>query len=87
MRESAQCCQASFAGAGEICSSIPDCGYRVLLVEDHVDTARVLARLLGVNGHTVTTTHSIAEALWAMRGDDFDILLSDIGLPDGTESI
>jgi CheY-like chemotaxis protein/nitrogen-specific signal transduction histidine kinase len=58
--------------------------YRVLLVEDHVDTARVLARLLGVNGHTVTTTHSIAEALGALSGGNFDILVSDIGLPDGT---
>lgn len=61
-----------------------DGGYRVLLVEDHADTARVLARLLGVNGHTVTTTHSVAEALGALQGNDFDILLSDIGLPDGT---
>ncbi|HEY1686622.1 MAG TPA: ATP-binding protein [Tepidisphaeraceae bacterium] len=58
--------------------------YRILLVEDHVDTARVLARLLAVNGHNVTTTHYIAEALSAIRGNDFDLLLSDIGLPDGT---
>ena len=41
--------------------------YRVLLVEDHADTARVLARLLGVNGHTVTTANSIADALVALR--------------------
>jgi CheY-like chemotaxis protein len=61
-----------------------DGGYRVLLVEDHADTARVLARLLGVNGHTVTTMHCIAEALEVLRVDEFDILLSDIGLPDGT---
>ncbi|HEX5243245.1 MAG TPA: PAS domain S-box protein [Tepidisphaeraceae bacterium] len=61
-----------------------DSGYRVLLVEDHVDTARVLARLLAINEHTVTTTHSIAEALHALQQDDFDILVSDIGLPDGT---
>jgi hypothetical protein len=61
-----------------------DSGYRVLLVEDHVDTARVLARLLAINEHTVTTTHSIADALQAIQRDDFDILVSDIGLPDGT---
>src|SRR6185437_9837136 len=61
-----------------------DRGYRVLLVEDHADTARVMARLLGLNGHTVTTAHCIAEALGALRSDEFDILVSDIGLPDGT---
>src|SRR6185437_1925014 len=61
-----------------------DGGYRVLLVEDHADTARVLARLLGNNGHTVTISDSIADALAALKGDAFDILISDIGLPDGT---
>jgi PAS domain S-box-containing protein len=61
-----------------------DSGYRVLLVEDHADTARVLSRLLIGNGHTVTTAYSIADALEALRVNDFDILVSDIGLPDGT---
>jgi signal transduction histidine kinase len=61
-----------------------DGSYRVLLIEDHPDTARVLGRLLGGNGHTVTTVHSIAEALTVLRHQDFDILVSDIGLPDGT---
>jgi len=65
-------------------SQATDSGYRVLLVEDHVDTARVLARLLAINEHTVTTTHSIADALQALQRDYFDILVSDIGLPDGT---
>lgn len=61
-----------------------DTGYRVLLVEDHADTARVLSRLLAGNGHAVITAYSIAEALAALRENDFDILISDIGLPDGT---
>lgn len=58
--------------------------YRVLLVEDHADTARVLARLLRGNGHEVSTAYSVAEALAALRSDQFDVLVSDIGLPDGT---
>jgi CheY-like chemotaxis protein len=61
-----------------------DSGYRVLLVEDHADTARVLSRLLVGNGHSVITAYSIAEALAALRDNYFDILISDIGLPDGT---
>ena len=36
--------------------------FRVLLVEDHVDTARVLARLMRGTGHEVTTAHSVADA-------------------------
>lgn len=58
--------------------------YRVLLVEDHPDTARVLARLLRGNGHTVSVADSVAQALAAVRTATFDVLVSDIGLPDGT---
>jgi CheY-like chemotaxis protein len=58
--------------------------YRVLLVEDHADTARVLARLLRGNGHEVSTASSVEEALAVVRSGPFDVLISDIGLPDGT---
>jgi PAS domain S-box-containing protein len=57
---------------------------RVLLVEDHVDTRRVMVRLLKSFGCTVTEASSVAEALAAADRDDFDVLLSDIGLPDGS---
>lgn len=57
---------------------------RVLLVEDHVDTARVMSRLIADDGHDVTTAHSLAEALEALERSRFDLLLSDVGLPDGT---
>ena len=40
--------------------------------------------MLAINEHTVTTTHSIADALQALQRDEFDILVSGIGLPDGT---
>jgi signal transduction histidine kinase/ActR/RegA family two-component response regulator len=55
----------------------------ILLVEDHEDTALVMCRLLTEMGHQVTVANSIASALVAASGP-FDILLSDIGLPDGT---
>jgi CheY-like chemotaxis protein len=57
---------------------------RVLLVEDHIDTARVLARLMRGTGHEVTTAHTVADAISALRAAPFDVLVSDIGLPDGT---
>jgi CheY-like chemotaxis protein len=53
-------------------------------VEDHDDTARVMVRLLRINGHEVRRARSVAEAIEALRESDCDVLLSDIGLPDGT---
>jgi signal transduction histidine kinase/ActR/RegA family two-component response regulator len=59
--------------------------FRLLLVEDHADTARVLARLLGSNGHTVEVASSVREAMEAFNGGGkFDFLVSDVGLPDGS---
>jgi CheY-like chemotaxis protein len=58
---------------------------RVLLVEDHVDTARLLARLLGRSGHAVQTATSVAMALeLAASAGPFDVVVSDVGLPDAT---
>jgi len=58
--------------------------YKILLVEDHIDTARALRRLLDRDGHQVTTAYSVDEAMERLKSDTFDLLLSDIGLPDGT---
>lgn len=58
--------------------------FRLLLVEDHDDTARALARLLRNNGHPVELANSVQQAVQAMTGEKFDVLVSDIGLPDGT---
>jgi CheY-like chemotaxis protein len=57
---------------------------RILLVEDHADTANVLQRLLASLGHQVTTAGTVGQALDLFRSQPFDLLLSDIGLPDGT---
>jgi two-component system CheB/CheR fusion protein len=57
---------------------------RILLVEDHADTARMLARLLQSKGHVVTRAGSVAAALEAARAAEFDVLVSDLGLPDGS---
>ncbi|MGF1632270.1 MAG: PAS domain S-box protein [Phycisphaerae bacterium] len=88
---------AGFGGvAGRTADGKP---HRLLLVEDHIDTARVLGQILRQQGYEVTVAHSVAEAIAAVdeartttdgRPDDqaaprpFDLLLSDLGLPDGT---
>lgn len=57
---------------------------KVLLVEDHADTAITLSRLLAKLGYQVKTANSAALALELAGDEPFDILLSDIGLPDAT---
>jgi signal transduction histidine kinase len=58
-------------------------GQRILLVDDHHDTSEVLGRLLSHQGYEVRTADSIANALKVADDYPFDILVSDIGLPDG----
>lgn len=57
---------------------------RILVVEDHRDTAEVLRRLLQASGHHVRTANSAASALELAGKEPFDVLVSDIGLPDTT---
>ena len=59
------------------------CGLRILLVEDHVDTANVMIRLLTKSGHQVDYASDVAMALKFLNEKDFDLLVSDLGLPDG----
>ncbi|HEX2750764.1 MAG TPA: response regulator [Verrucomicrobiales bacterium] len=56
---------------------------RILLTEDHFDTASNLKRLLVRRGHEVDVASTVAEARALIGRKPFDILLSDIGLPDG----
>jgi CheY-like chemotaxis protein len=56
---------------------------RILLVDDNEDTLRVMARLLRLGGHKVVTADSLNTALNA-AAQPFDLLITDIGLPDGT---
>jgi DNA-binding response OmpR family regulator len=58
---------------------------RILLVEDNPDTLRFLASVLRKRGHEVVTADCIAAARASATEPDapFDLLLSDIELPDG----
>lgn len=57
---------------------------KLLVVEDHFDTAAALSQLLVKRGYEVKCAHSVAEALKTAEAFPFDILITDIGLPDGT---
>ena len=57
---------------------------KILLVEDHHDTARVMARLLNLSGYVVETANTFESALKICDQQRFDLLISDVGLPDGT---
>jgi two-component system CheB/CheR fusion protein len=53
----------------------------VLLVDDHVPTLRMMARLIRALGHDVRTADSAAAALELVKADCPDLLISDIGMP------
>jgi CheY-like chemotaxis protein len=57
---------------------------RILVVEDHADTLRVLARLLDHFGHQISVADCTQSALQFLESKPFDVILSDIGLPDGS---
>jgi CheY-like chemotaxis protein len=54
----------------------------ILLVEDHLDTQRAFAAILKSWGHTVSASGSAADGLSFLDGNEVDVVLSDIGLPD-----
>lgn len=57
---------------------------RILLVEDHADTALMMGRLLELQGYEVATATSVTSAIELAGKTHFDLLISDIGLPDGS---
>jgi signal transduction histidine kinase len=57
---------------------------RLLLVEDHEDTNQSLTRMLRRRGYEVHPANDIRSALDIATRKQFDVLVSDIGLPDGS---
>ena len=56
---------------------------RIFIVENHDDTRFLLGLLLEQLGHSVQAVATVSDALDAAGSGDFDVLISDIGLPDG----
>ncbi len=57
---------------------------RILLVDDHPDTVAALERLLTRRGHTVAAAGNMSLAMEAAEHGQFDLLISDVDLPDGS---
>ena len=55
---------------------------RVLLVDDHHDTCLGMKRMLERRGYQITIAHSAEQAVEKVLTEEFDLLISDIGLPD-----
>jgi signal transduction histidine kinase/CheY-like chemotaxis protein len=69
------------ASGGEISLPRP---LSILLVEDHEDTLNVMAEVLELSRHDVTRAASKESALHLAAMRPFDLLVSDLGLPDGS---
>jgi signal transduction histidine kinase len=74
------------AAAGNLDVQSPGAGggrLHVLLVEDNVVTLKVMSRLFRDFGYEVTPAADVASAKDAARSKQFDLVVSDLGLPDG----
>jgi CheY-like chemotaxis protein len=58
-------------------------GLRILYVEDHAETRELMERLLRHNGHQVFTAGGATDAIAIAGREPLDLLITDIGLPDG----
>ncbi len=63
---------------------VPGRKHRVLLVDDHVDTCTGMKMMLERRGYDISVAYSADQAVEKVRHQDFDLLISDIGLPDRT---
>jgi signal transduction histidine kinase/CheY-like chemotaxis protein len=57
-------------------------GPRILVVDDHVDTCTGMKMMLERRGYRVTVAHTADEAVEKVRQQEFELVISDIGLPD-----
>ena len=71
-------------GPGLPAVAIPDRALTILLVEDNADTLNSLSQMLTLRGHAVHTAASLASAIRVASEVAFDVLISDIELPDGS---
>lgn len=55
---------------------------KALVVDDEVDVAEFVSEVLANEGFEVTTAHSGQEAIACLEKDKYDVLLSDLNMPD-----
>ncbi|MBK1612067.1 hypothetical protein CKO44_01095 [Rubrivivax gelatinosus] len=74
-------CAPPAAGHGDAAASAPAGALRVLLVEDNADSREMLAALLELQGHAVSTAADGQAGLEAIRRERPELALVDLGLP------
>jgi PAS domain S-box-containing protein len=57
-------------------------GVRILVVDDDEESRHLVGRVLGLAGAAVVEAASARDALSAIRHDRFDVIVSDIAMPD-----
>ena len=69
-------------GAQPASAPIPGRPPHLLVVDDHEDTCTGLKMILERRGYDITVAYTADEAVEKARRRKFDLLISDIGLPD-----
>ena len=67
--------------------SHPSSPKKILLIEDHADTAKMMRVILERHGHQVRTAATAAQAREATAREKFEVCLCDLRLPDGDGAI
>ena len=62
-------------------ASLPN---RILVVDDEESMTAVLELILGQSGYEVVSAHSVAQATRVLNNRSFDLVITDLRLPDGT---
>jgi signal transduction histidine kinase/DNA-binding response OmpR family regulator len=72
---------ASANGNGQDLSEIPRGLRKILVVDDNVDSAETLAKLMRLQGHSVQVAFDGPGALQSVQADKPDVVILDLGLP------
>lgn len=75
---------AGLSAAGSDAPNRPVDRLRILVVEDHAATRDALRELLTSRGHEIIAAASFNEALYLARQQKLDLVIADLGLPDGS---
>jgi PAS domain S-box-containing protein len=65
-------------------SAVPERRITILFVDDHRDTCALITSMLTRRGYHVLTAEDVGSALRVADEHDFDLLVSDLGLPDAS---
>ena len=69
-------------GGGDRCDGPDLGGVSVLVVDDEPDAREMVKRLLAGRGAAVETAESAEEAIEKVKGKRFDVMVSDVGMPE-----